>query len=160
MGPASLQGCIVQGFLILWAGSPQKNPPHRPRCPGVSNQSDLYTALNTCFWGGGSRAKGSKILKLGYAMLAPFFALGRFLGAFCASCCVCCRFWLVFMRLGALLLDFGKFRKGPGRVLEAPKPYFARFFCPRTHAMRKRPDMRFVLEKPIRNACRPSSARR
>ena len=92
-------------------------------------------------------------------MLALFFDLARFLGAFCASCCVCCRVWLVFMRLGALLLDFGGFRKSPGRVLEAPRLYFSRLFCPRTHAMRKKPDRRFVLEKPIRNACRPSRMR-
>ena len=60
-------------------------------------------------------------------MLAPFFALGRFLAAFCASCCVCCRSWSVFMRLGAhrtrfwrvwdsilegLGLDFGSFPRG------------------------------------------------
>ena len=131
------------------------------RVKTICFNKDVNTCCNMLYRGGPARPKDQRSSQTAShvgPMLAPFFALGRFLGAFCASCCVCCRFWLVFMRLGALLLDFGKFRKGPGRVLEAPKPYFARLFCPRTHAMRKKPDRRFVLKKPIRNACRPSSA--
>ena len=62
-------------------------------------------------------------------MLEPCWHYFSFLGAFCGSCCVCCRSWLVFVRLGTLLLDFGRFRECPGRVLEAPKLYFSRFFA-------------------------------
>ena len=46
-------------------------------------------------------------------MLAPFFALGPFLAAFCRSCCVCCRSWPVLARLGALRV---RFREGLGRL--------------------------------------------
>ena len=49
------------------------------------------------------------------AMLAPFFALERFLGSLCASCCVGCRAWPIFVRLGALQ---ARFWKGSGLVLE------------------------------------------
>ena len=49
------------------------------------------------------------------AMLALFFALGRFLGVFCASCCLCCRSWPVLLRLGALRAGFWK---GLGRSAE------------------------------------------
>ena len=150
---------------MLLGGPDPQNPQHCVAVPRrvkpMCFNKDVNTCCNMLYRGGPARPKDQRSQNLSFhvgPMLAPFFALGRFLGAFCASCCVCCRFWLVFMRLGALLLDFGKFRKGPGRVLEAPGLYFLMFFCPRTHAMRKQPDRRFVLEKPIRNACRPSSA--
>ena len=44
------------------------------------------------------------------------------------------RFWCVLERPG---LDFGGSREGPGRVLEPPNVYFARFFGTREHAMRE-----------------------
>ena len=55
-------------------------------------------------------------------MLALFFALGRFLGAFGTSCCVCARSWTVFAPLKPLRArsgahrarfwsGFGRFRK-------------------------------------------------
>ena len=46
-------------------------------------------------------------------MLAPFFALGRFLAASCRSCCVFCRSWPVFVRLAA---PRTRFLEGFGRV--------------------------------------------
>ena len=46
-------------------------------------------------------------------MLAPFFALGRFLAASCRSCCVVCRSCPVFVRLAA---HRTRFLEGFGRV--------------------------------------------
>ena len=46
-------------------------------------------------------------------MLAPFFALGRFLAASCRSCCVFCWSWPVFVRLPA---PRTRFFEGFGRV--------------------------------------------
>ena len=93
-------------------------------------------------------------------MLALFFALGRFLGEFSALAAFDVTPGWFLCVLGRSRLDFGGVRDAPpGRVLEAPRPYFSRFFGAHTLAMRKQPESHFVLEKPIRNACRPSSAR-
>ena len=71
----------------------------------------------------------------GLAMLALFFALGRFLAAFC----VLAAFVLVSGRFFCILerstVDFGGVKDAPGRVLEAPTAYFSKFFsCLRMHA--------------------------
>ena len=62
------------------------------------------------------------------AMLALFFALGRFLAAFC----VLAAFVLVSGRFFCILerstVDFGGVKDAPGRVLEAPTAYFSKFF--------------------------------
>ena len=54
-----------------------------------------------------------------WTYVGPSFRSRALLGA---SCCVCCRSWLVCVRLGPLLgrlgLDFGGFRGTPGRILE------------------------------------------
>ena len=68
-------------------------------------------------------------------MLALFFALGRFLAAFC----VLATFVLVSVRFFCILerstVDFGGVRNAPGRVLEAPTPYFSKFLSSfRMHA--------------------------
>ena len=66
--------------------------------------------------GGASRAKGSNFPKIWDGlgcMLAPFFALGRFLAASSRSCCVFCRSWPVFVRLTA---PRTRFLEGLGRV--------------------------------------------
>ena len=47
-------------------------------------------------------------------MLALFFALEHFLGAFCASCCVCSRSWSIFVPLGPLRTRFWKLSGGSG----------------------------------------------
>ena len=43
----------VAAIFVVVAGSvacaERENPPHRFRCPGVSDQYALYTALNTAF---------------------------------------------------------------------------------------------------------------
>ena len=92
--------------------------------------------------------------------MALFFALGRFLGAVGASCCVCCRFWLVFLRLGALPARFSSATVTPKAVLDAPWPWFSKFSRARGHALR---DMLYVRKTPLklmRNAYRPSNAQR
>ena len=69
--------------------------------------------------------------------------------------------WAHFARLAAFVLalgpflcllarselDFGSSREPPGSILEACRPCFSRFLLARTHAIRKRPERRFVLEK-------------
>ena len=64
-------------------------------------------------------------------MLAPFFALGRFLGAFCTSCCVCARSWSVFVPLKALRARSGahraRFSRGFGRFWRAKTSIFQGF---------------------------------
>ena len=67
-------------------------------------------------------------------MLAPFFALGRFLGAFCASCCVCCRSRVVLMRKSRILAS-----QNPPKT--PPKSFQNR--CPKKHAIFHR----FLFEK-------------
>ena len=75
------------------------------------------------------RRKGSSSWEGGgLAMLALFFALGRFLAAFC----VLAAFVLVSDRFFCILerstVDFGGVKDAPGRVLEAPTAYFSKFF--------------------------------
>ena len=68
-------------------------------------------------------------------MLAHFSLLGcffRVLGVSWALFAVLGRFFRVLDRLG---VDFVAFWDAPGRVLEAPKPYFSWFFCARALAM-------------------------
>ena len=86
----------------------------------MSNQCVFIYMLKipvlTCFRGGPARPKDQSPSKSGTAlgaMLAPFFALGPFLAAFCRSCCVCCHSWSVFVRLGTLRV---RFREGLGRL--------------------------------------------
>jgi len=68
-----------------------------------------------------------RLLGLVGTMLAPFFALGRFLGVFGTSCCGCGRTWLFFSRLEALQAQFWRPR-APGRILGTPARHFASFF--------------------------------
>ena len=119
-------------------------------------------ALNTCcnYLRGAPRTPPTQ-RELGPvgAMLALFFDLGAFLGEFSALAAFDVTpgwFLCVLGRSCSILEGSERVRRG----FWMPQGLIFRRFCPRTHAMRKRPDRRFVLEKPIRNACRPSSARR
>ena len=64
--------------------------------------------------------------------------LGYFFATFCSP-------WPFFCFLGPLRARFWRVLGCPGMVLEAPKPYFSRFFVAPAHAMRKTCDKRFVL---------------
>ena len=66
-------------------------------------------------------------------MLALFFALEHFLGAFCASCCVCSRSWSIFVPLGPLRTRFWKLSGGSGEHFGSLQAmFFEVFAC--THA--------------------------
>ena len=92
-------------------------------------------------------------------MLGPCWHYFSFLGAFFRSQVLLGRFLAGLGRFGGVLeppgLDFGGFRVGPERVLEARNTYFSKFFRACELAVLKRFDKRFVWEKPIRNTCRP-----
>ena len=107
----------------------------RPICFNIQDLIDLSTyrggpgTLNPQF----SHLVGDHV----GAMLALFCALGRsqallgrFLGTLAASCRVCCRSWLVFVRLGPLWAR-------SWRVLEAPEPYFLQFLRNCEHSLRQ-----------------------
>ena len=57
-------------------------------------------------------------------MLVLFFALRRFLNAFCASCCVCCRSGPVLVGLGALRTRFWRVPGGFGEGFGGPRAFF------------------------------------
>ena len=61
------------------------------------------------------------------AMLAHFSLLGASWLLFSRLAAFGDPSWSFFSRLGALGLDFGGVRGVPGRVLEAPRPYFPKF---------------------------------
>ena len=82
----------------------------------------------TCFRGGPHRPKGSKILKLCYAMLALFFAIGRSWDAFCASGCACRCSWSVFVRLGRLRARFWRGLGRSGDGFGGPRGAFLKAF--------------------------------
>ena len=115
-----------------------QNPPQirrtARRCPGVSEQCVGYTIRNTCriyLREGPPGPKDQSSSKSGTAlgaMLAPFFALGRFLAAFCVSCCVCCRSWSVFVRLGALRARFWRGQGRSGEGFGGPRALFFEVF--------------------------------
>ena len=56
--------------------------------------------------------------------MALFFALRRFLNAFCASCCVCCRSGPVLVGLGALRTRFWRVPGEFGEGFGGPKAFF------------------------------------
>ena len=60
--------------------------------------------------------------------MALFFALGRFLAAFCNSCCVCCRSWPVLVGPGTLRARFWRVPGGSGEGLGGPKTVFCDAF--------------------------------
>ena len=73
-------------------------------------------------------------------MLAPFFALGRFLAAFYRSCCVCCRFWSVFLRLGGLGARFSRGSEPSEEGFGGPMALFFEIFaCMRACTARHAP---------------------
>ena len=120
--------------MFLWAGQGSKIRRTARRCPGVSKQLVGYTAGITCriyLREGPPRPKDQSSSKRGTAlgdMLAPFFALEPFLAAFCRSCCVCCRSWSVFVRLGVLRVRFREGLGRPGHGFGGPKPSFFEVF--------------------------------
>ena len=108
-------------------------------CPGVPNQcAFIYMLLNTCFNtlrgrpANPTESHRTKIRSPCWAMLALFFALGRFLGAFGTSCCVCARSWTVFAPLKPLRARSGahraRFWSGFGRFWKSKASIF-RGFC-------------------------------
>ena len=60
--------------------------------------------------------------------VGAFFALGRFLCVFFASCCVCSVSWSFFSSFCGLRARFWRVLGGPGKVLEAPGTYFSKLF--------------------------------
>ena len=110
------------------------NPPHRLRCPGVSDQYVVYTALNTCF----NNLRGTlrmpptqcSTLLLG-AMLVIFFALGHLLGLSLA-------FFAILAALLPLPVEFCASWDAPGSILEGSGRFWEAFwssqrsFFPRT----------------------------
>ena len=106
------------------------NPPHRFRCPGVSNQYALSTALNTCFNNlrggppGPPTPRGLNLVRpcwLHFSLLGASWAHSLSLAALVVALR---RFLCVLGRSG---LDFGGFRPGFGRV-------FGWFFGLKIHA--------------------------
>ena len=61
-------------------------------------------------------------------MLALFFALGGFLCAFCASCCVCHRSWPVWGCLETLRARFWRGSEGSGEGFGGPGALFFQVF--------------------------------
>ena len=61
-------------------------------------------------------------------MLVLFFALGRFLAAFCVLAAFVFGSGRFFSILERSMVDFGRLKDAPGRVLEAPAAYFSKFF--------------------------------
>ena len=121
-----------------WHARSVGNPPHRSQCPGVSSQYVLYTAFNavlTCFKGRLPRPAGDPIWRCFGAMLALFFALGRFLTAFCVLAAFVLVSGRCFLHLGAL---HGRFWRGQGRSGEgfggSNGLFFQVFSCFRMHA--------------------------
>ena len=87
----------------------------------------LKIPVLTCFRGGPAGQKDQRSAKVRspcWAMLALFFALGRFLAAFCNSCCVCGRSWSVLLGPGALLARFWRVPGGTGEGLRGPEALF------------------------------------
>ena len=62
------------------------------------------------------------------AMLVLFFALGRFLAAFCVLAVFVFGSGRFFCILERSMIDFGELHDAPGRILEAPMAYFSKFF--------------------------------
>ena len=113
-----------------WHARSAKNPPHRCRCPGVSNQYALSTALNTCFNNlrggppGPPTPRGLNLVRpcwLHFSLLGASWAHSLSLAALVVALR---RFLCVLGRSG---LDFGGFRPGFGRV-------FGWFFGLKIHA--------------------------
>ena len=91
----------------------------------------LKIPVLTCFRGGPAGQKDQRSAKVRspcWAMLALFFALGRFLAAFCNSCCVCCRSWPVLVGPGTLRARFWRVPGGSGEGLGGPKAVFCDAF--------------------------------
>ena len=92
----------------------RRNPPHRSRCPGVSDQYVLSTAVNavlTCFRGG-QLSHRHRDLELCWRYVDAIFRSWALAERILCSCRVRCRFWSVFSHLGAL---HGRFWRGQRR---------------------------------------------
>ena len=107
----------------------------RPMCLYIQDLIDLSTCrggpgtLNPQF----SHLPGDHVgamLALSCTLGRSRALLGRFLGTLAAFCRICCRSWLVFVRLGAL-------RARSWRVWEAPEPHFLKFLCDCEHSLRQ-----------------------
>ena len=104
-----------------WHARSAKNPPHRFRCPGVSNQYALSTALNTCFNNLRGRPAIPQTQNFGPhagSQVDTIFITFRFwayLVLFWQSLLRCCSSRSNFWRLGTLR---DRFWKGSGLVLE------------------------------------------
>ena len=127
------------------------SPPHRSRCPGVSNQYVLYPSeipVLTTYRGGGPGPKGSKILNPFLKLVRPcwhhFSLLGAswaHLASLAAFVVVLGCFWCVSGRSG---LDFGGSRGVRGLFWRPQGPIFRRFFECRTDIV----PTTTILEKP------------
>ena len=72
--------------------------------------------------------------------MALFCAPGRLLNAFCACCCVCCRFWSVFLRLGGLRARFSRGSEPSEEGFGGPMALFFEIFaCMRACTARHAP---------------------
>ena len=72
------------------------------------------------------------MLALCWRYVGSFFALGRFLGAFYASCCAFCRSWLFFFTFWTILGSIFEGLGGVGEGFEGSKRiFFDAFLCAR-----------------------------